>query len=237
MNEIKPYQLAYSRATTIFQQQAALTSIEIIQRQYLGDGCKFKLDAYDEQVRAERINAIERAGKKDAASAAVEKKNRLEQEKKSAASAAVEKKKKREQEAKLEVYNTCIEGLRFDSQDTKETCSAEYQNEKITADLNSERMITIKRKIQEQKEKDAANEERLEIYHSCINLETVETCNNAYKNAQISDTNSEIWLTIQKRLRDKKEKVVASAKKREIYNSCIGHESVEKCNADYEASP
>ncbi|MBI3776422.1 MAG: hypothetical protein HY273_12910 [Gammaproteobacteria bacterium] len=115
LNEIKPYQLAYSRATTIFQQQAALTSIEIIQRQYLGDGCKFKLDAYDEQVRAERINAIKEQEKKDAVSAAVEKKNRLEQEKKNAASAAVEKKKKREQEAKLEVYNTCIEGLRFDS--------------------------------------------------------------------------------------------------------------------------
>ena len=116
LNEIKPYQLAYSRATTIFQQQAALTSIEIIQRQYLNDGCKFKVGAYDEQVRAERLNAIKEQEKRTAASTVIEKKNRLEQEK-----------KKRAQEAKVEVYNMCIVGLRFDSQDTEDTCNAEYR--------------------------------------------------------------------------------------------------------------
>lgn len=57
LDDIKPYQLAYSRATTIFQQQAALTSIEIIQKQYPGEACKFKLDAYDGQVLADRIAA------------------------------------------------------------------------------------------------------------------------------------------------------------------------------------
>lgn len=57
LEDIKPYQLAYSRATTIFQQQAALTSIQIIQKQYPGEACKFKLDAYDGQVLAEQIAA------------------------------------------------------------------------------------------------------------------------------------------------------------------------------------
>ncbi|MBI3774457.1 MAG: hypothetical protein HY273_02700 [Gammaproteobacteria bacterium] len=114
MDNIKQYQLAYSRASTIFQQQAALTSIEIIQKQYLGEACKFKLDAYDGQVRDERIKAAREQEKKDAARAAIENKSRREEEK-----------KRREQDEKLEIYNTCITSLRFDHE-AIDKCNAAY---------------------------------------------------------------------------------------------------------------
>lgn len=179
LEEVKPYQINYAVATTIFQQQAALTGMLLVQNQHSGEACKFDPSAYAGQVAKERARV--RRNEEEAA-------RREEEEKiKADVQSIIMEHKKATKEYNLCVKTQTGDVLSWCTEIMTKGSSIEYlKSQSLARKQRSEQAETVRIAAARQVESEIKRRQEFDLCLTSTNFELINRCRELLRNKELT---------------------------------------------------